>query len=102
MSQTTLADAVGVTFQQVQKYERGANRVSFSALARIAAALDCRISELVDDLDSPPGSTTNSLSTRELLVGPGALELLESYNKIQSKPLRQAVLELSRKLSTAP
>ena len=39
ISQEQLADAVGVTFQQIQKYERGANRVSFSRLAQIAAAL---------------------------------------------------------------
>ena len=41
VSQTTLAEAIGLTFQQVQKYERGFNRVSFSRLVDIAHALDC-------------------------------------------------------------
>ena len=46
VSQTTLADAVGVTFQQIQKYEKGINRVSASTLMEIAMALDTRVSAL--------------------------------------------------------
>lgn len=51
MSQTALANAVGVTFQQIQKYERGFNRVSFSRLVDIAHALDCRVLDLIGDVD---------------------------------------------------
>ena len=47
VSQTTLADAVGVTFQQIQKYEKGVNRVSASTLMEIALALDTRVSALL-------------------------------------------------------
>src|SRR5882724_8834233 len=46
LSQAALADAIGVTFQQVQKYERGANRASASALSRIAVALGCSVGDL--------------------------------------------------------
>mgnify|MGYP001332179035 CR=1 FL=1 len=47
MSQTVLADAVGVTFQQIQKYEKGINRVSASTLMDVARALDVSVSELL-------------------------------------------------------
>jgi DNA-binding XRE family transcriptional regulator len=50
-SQDQLARKVGLTFQQVQKYEHGTNRVSFSRLVAIAQALDCRVMDIVGDLD---------------------------------------------------
>jgi transcriptional regulator with XRE-family HTH domain len=52
MSQTDLAEALGLTFQQVQKYERGINRVSASMLARAAKALSCRPGDLFPDDDA--------------------------------------------------
>ncbi len=102
MSQSKLAESVGVTFQQVQKYERGANRVSFSALVKIAKALDCRVAELVEEIDGPASSVEDPLSASKLLMQPGAAELLESYGNIRSKAVRQAILDLSRKLSLLP
>src|SRR6476469_9197958 len=53
ISQEALAEQCGVSFQQVQKYENGANRISFSRLVQIARALNCRVTELMDVLDSP-------------------------------------------------
>ncbi|HVK80094.1 MAG TPA: helix-turn-helix transcriptional regulator [Verrucomicrobiae bacterium] len=47
MSQMSLADAIGVTFQQIQKYEKGINRVAASTLLRVARALDCAITDLL-------------------------------------------------------
>ena len=49
MSQERLAELLGVTFQQVQKYEKGVNRVAASTLIRVARALDCKITDLVPD-----------------------------------------------------
>ena len=51
LSQTALAQGIGITFQQIQKYERGFNRVSFSRLVSIAHVLDCRVIDLIGDLD---------------------------------------------------
>ena len=48
MSQTMLAERIGVTFQQVQKYERGANRVGASRLSQIASVLDVSVGELFE------------------------------------------------------
>ena len=51
MSQEALADQCGVSFQQIQKYENGANRISFSRLVQISRALRCRVTERVEVVD---------------------------------------------------
>ena len=56
-SQQNLASRLGITFQQVQKYESAANRVSFSRLVEIAQALNCTVMYLVGDLDKPKAVT---------------------------------------------
>src|ERR1041384_7794492 len=53
ISQEALAEQCGVSFQQVQKYENGANRISFSRLVQISRALKCRVVDLMDVLDAP-------------------------------------------------
>lgn len=63
MTQAQLGQAIGVTFQQVQKYERGANRISAAALLRIADALECSVADLYGDPD-PAGT---SMSERAIL-----------------------------------
>src|SRR6185437_3860998 len=50
LSQSALGEAIGVSFQQVQKYERGSNRVSFSTMVRICQALGCQVSDLVGEV----------------------------------------------------
>lgn len=49
MSQTALATAVGITFQQIQQYDRGSNRISFSRLIEVARTLDCRVADLIGE-----------------------------------------------------
>lgn len=51
MTQTTLGNGCGVKFQQIQKMERGINRVSFSRLVMVARTLDCSIPELISGID---------------------------------------------------
>ena len=63
LSQDDLAVQVGLTFQQIQKYERGANRVSFSRLVEIARTLKCRAQDLIGDL--PPLMYTQVQIIRE-------------------------------------
>lgn len=53
MTQKDLADAVGVTFQQVQKYEGGVNRIAAGTLVKVAAALDCQVMSLMSIADGP-------------------------------------------------
>ena len=96
LSQQALAAAVGVTFQQIQKYERGANRVSFSRLLEIAHALDCGLANLAEGLDADAGPELNGLNV--LLALDGALDLLEAYRTIRSRELRRALLMHARAL----
>jgi transcriptional regulator with XRE-family HTH domain len=97
LSQQALAEAVGVTFQQIQKYERGANRVSFSRLLEIAHALDCGLAALADGLDVTHAPGVSSLN--ELLSVEGALDLLSAYQGIASRDLRRALLLHARTLA---
>jgi transcriptional regulator with XRE-family HTH domain len=60
MSQERLGDALGLTFQQVQKYERGANRISAGTLYRLAQILDVPISFFFDGIEDVPGGEAGS------------------------------------------
>ena len=97
-SQEQLAREVGITFQQVQKYEHGTNRVSFSRLVEIARALDCGVMDIVGDLDT---AKTSPLFSRHMvrLNEPGAAELLEAYTTITSAKHRRAILNLAKQLA---
>src|ERR1700710_234263 len=92
VSQADLAEQIGVTFQQVQKYERGINRVGASRLSRIATVLDVSISEL---FESPGDKLADSTSPFRLLAEPGALRLLKSYARTSDPCVRRAVIELA-------
>jgi len=98
-SQAALGHAIGVSFQQVQKYERGANRISFSTLVRIAEALGCTIADLVAEIKELDLGPTRNGRMGELLAQPEAVAVLEALAKIQSRPLRRAVVELARSLA---
>ena len=76
LSQQALAEAAGVTFQQMQKYERGANRVSASMLTRIAKTLGVPVAEMFGENSASSGAVDEVAA---LLAEPGALELLKAY-----------------------
>lgn len=97
MSQERLADAAGVTFQQIQKYERGANRVSFSRLALIASALNTPLAELIAGLDPSPRPGAPALA--DMMHTPGASELMEAYAAIRAENVRQCLLSLVQELA---
>lgn len=102
VSQDRLAGEVGVTFQQIQKYERGTNRVSFSMLVLISRALDCRVQDLIGDLenDGQPLSEAG-LSGAALLDQPHASELLEGFRRLRSEKARRLVLNLVSEMAAS-
>lgn len=67
MTQQQLAQAIGVTFQQVQKYERGANRVAASRLRLIALTLERRPDDFYPDLDPAPAGASPSMTEDQML-----------------------------------
>ena len=97
LSQTELAKALGITFQQVQKYERGANRVSASMLVKIAAKLETTVAALVGE----DGSAPVEAIIYAQLATPGATDLLASFAKIGDGEVRRALLTLAQSLSGA-
>ncbi|WP_395673055.1 helix-turn-helix domain-containing protein [Phenylobacterium sp.] len=82
ISQESLADQCGVSFQQIQKYENGANRISFSRLVQIARALSCRVVDLLEVLDGADRATPQDLDLLARMRTPGALELLIAYERL--------------------
>jgi len=107
-SQTKLGNAIDVTFQQIQKYENGANRVGSSNLYKIAKALDVDVSfffEGLDDADAAqrivglnPGSTKfegDPMSSRE------SFELMHNYFRITEPRVRREVFRLIKALADA-
>ncbi len=94
ISQTELGNAIGVTFQQVQKYENGVNRVGSSRLAKIANALDAPISSFFENsANSADGVVAGSIVT-DLLITPYAVRMLEAFSRLQSDDLRRSVVAL--------
>src|SRR6201987_4317000 len=98
ISQEALAEQCGVSFQQIQKYENGANRISFSRLVQIARALQCRVVDLMDVLDTPEGQPAPDLEILSRMRTPGALELLAAFERL-SPETRSSLLGLLRTLA---
>ena len=101
LSQTVLADQIGVTFQQVQKYEKGTNRVGAGRLADIARALDVPITAFFDGLARRPTDTQRARSTRlvELRAVPAAPKLLLAFSKISDSVVETDLVNLVRALN---
>ena len=98
MSQEALADQCGVSFQQIQKYENGTNRISFSRLVQISRALRCRVTDLMDVFDGADMETAEDLNLLNRMRTPGALELLTGYEKLAPE-VRSSILNLVRTLT---
>ena len=102
VSQEKLADALGLTFQQVQKYERGTNRISASKLFEIGRFLQAPVSYFFEGVgpSSPETLTDNpsEQSMHEFLMTPEGVELASLLPKLAPK-YRRRVLELVRTLA---
>ena len=95
MNQETLARELGLTFQQVQKYEGGANRVSASRLWEMAGVLGVPVSFFFDGLRSEEtAANPEDEARRERLHRPESIELVRFYYAIQDLELRQRLLEM--------
>jgi transcriptional regulator with XRE-family HTH domain len=103
MNQETLANALGLTFQQVQKYEGGANRVSASRLSAMADILDVPISFFFGDLQTDDSkSTAQEREWRERMERPETIELIRLYYAIPDSQVRQHFLELVKAVAGSP
>jgi len=99
MTQQQLAEKVGIKFQQIQKYETGANRISASRLWDIADALDVPVSFFFEGLeDETASSEDHGKMPADLLGDKEALDLVRSYYAIPENQ-RKRLFELARVLS---
>ncbi|MFN3448763.1 MAG: helix-turn-helix domain-containing protein [Roseococcus sp.] len=113
MSQEKLGEALGLTFQQIQKYERGVNRIGASRLFDLSRVLDVPISFFFDDMPGQPaasqgfarraagfaeaqeGFEDDTLHRRE------TLELVRAYYRIQDPAVRRRVFDLIKAMTPA-
>ena len=102
LSQTQLGKELGVTFQQVQKYERGTNRIGSSRLFRIATALDVPVSYFFEGAESEMADGTPALDgvDGDAFEKQETQELVEAYYRIDDPRVRKKVLGLARLLAT--
>jgi transcriptional regulator with XRE-family HTH domain len=103
VTQAQLADKLGVTFQQVQKYEKGVNRLSAAMMVRIAEVLNVDVQYFFDEL--PTGAKNNREIKTPVLVdmsiaahGP---RLMNAFLKLKNDELRGAVADLAQALARA-
>lgn len=104
VSQEKLADVLGLTFQQVQKYERGANRISASKLFEISRALQAPVAYFFEGLNEMPTAEGFTESESEqyvhgFLMTTEGIELAATFPRIKNPKFRRRVLELVRTLS---
>jgi len=105
MSQATLSEALGLTFQQVQKYERGSNRISASKLFEITSVLEVPITYFFENLLGPSAAqaTTHpqaySRVVEDLLLEPSGLQLAEAFLGIRARSVRKSLADLAQALA---
>ena len=103
LSQTALANQLGVTFQQVQKYEKGVNRVGAGRLTKIAEVLGVPVGTFFagkELLESEQGRDADAASPLKLLTVSGAFRLLRAYADIEDSNLRRAIVDLVEQIKT--
>ena len=109
-SQEKLGEQLGVTFQQVQKYERGANRIGASRLWKLSEVLDVPVNFFYDGLSTEYGGQSESSAllsetpdqsplVYEFINSTDGVSLASAVLKIKNKAVRRQILELARSLS---
>lgn len=102
LSQTELGNLLGVTFQQIQKYEKGANRVAAGRLQRVAEALEVPITFFYAG-SAEQDNNTNETDSVDVGLGfletAGAVRLVRAFSRIQDPEMRRALVELTEKIA---
>ncbi len=98
MSQTELGQKAGVTFQQIQKYERGTNRVGSSRLKMISQALGVSVAALFGEPSEKQNEELDELLT-DTLAEPYAAKLLRAFSAIKGTKQRLALLYLAETMA---
>jgi transcriptional regulator with XRE-family HTH domain len=98
LSQTDVGKALGITFQQVQKYEKGSNRVGSSRLAKLAQILDVPINRFFEDGGKAVQGASGGIVI-DLLSKPYALRMLKALADVPENKTRLALVELTESIA---
>lgn len=106
LSQQVLGDAVGLTFQQIQRYEQGMNRIGAGRLYELSQGLDVPVGYFFEGM--PSGALGADAQVRDIpagqnidrMAGRGVLELVRGYLRIPDKTLRRQITELVKAVGT--
>ena len=101
LSQTELGEGIGVTFQQIQKYEKGANRAGASRLQQIADVLGVSIPVLFDGA-STAGDHSPAQTARYLLAKPHSLRVVQAFEKMKNEAAQLLILQLVETIAGSP
>jgi transcriptional regulator with XRE-family HTH domain len=106
MSQEKLGDSLSLTFQQVQKYEKGTNRIGASRLQQIAAILQVPVSFFFEGAPHAPGQVDNGMAEApspayisDYLATSDGLALTKAFMRIKSSKLRRRIVELVEQIA---
>ena len=105
MSQTTLADALGMSFQQVQKYEKGANRIGAGRLQHIAQILKMPVEYFFEGLPHErgqrrvPTDAPDAQYVADYLATPDGLQLTKAFMQIPNAKLRRSIVNLVEQIA---
>jgi transcriptional regulator with XRE-family HTH domain len=101
LSQTELANELGVTFQQVQKYEKGVNRIGCGRLYQIGSVLGVHITDFFEGSGKQKASTSQAHSVRDLISEPQSFHLVQAFSEISDRRVRSSVVDLVKKIARA-
>jgi len=106
MSQEKLGDALGLTFQQVQKYEKGTNRIGASRLQQISHILQVPVAFFFEGAPNVPGGTIENLDgapspayVSDFLATSDGLALTKSFMRIKDQKLRRKIVDLVEQIA---
>jgi transcriptional regulator with XRE-family HTH domain len=97
LTQTDLAERIGVTFQQVQKYENGTNRISIGRLTRIAEAL--HVPPPFFFARETKADVASANKSREFLAAAGALRLIKAFDRFPSRQMRTSFVHFAESIA---
>ena len=98
LSQTRLGEKLGITFQQIQKYERGFNRISASRLYQMSHILDVPVSFFFDDIDEK----SNAWSPGDIFPRRETIEFVRAYYRIRNPAVRERLFAMTKVMADLP
>ena len=99
MSQEKLANALGLTFQQVQKYEKGSNRIAASRLQELAGILQVPVGFFFDGPVLPKGTASSPDYVSEFISTSDGLALVKAFTQIKNGKLRRCIVTLVQQIA---